>query len=143
MRLQQTTSTTTTAGSTTPPFYTVPLETVTPLSGDGHRTAWPDTVAFREAIQNPGVALGDPELRTAEVVQDRRGLPVAYSGRFAVVFRLRTPSGDEWALRCFTQGGPEDAERRFRYTTVARYLERVPEHFVPFRFIERGIKVGY
>ena len=99
----------------------------------GARAFWPDAVALREVIQNPRLALGDPELQAAEVVLDRRGLPLAYSGRFAVVFRLRTREGD-WALRCFTQAAQCD-ERSERYRAIARHLEQFPdsEHFVPFR----------
>ncbi len=111
-------------------------------TGTPGRLVWPDAVAFREAIQNPGVALGDPDLKNAEVVTDKRGLPVAYSGRFAVVFRLRTRSGEEWALRCFTQNTGED-ERRLRYTAVTRQAGNLPQHFVPFRYVEQGIRVGF
>ena len=111
-----------------------------PQSASG---AWPDTVAFREAIQNPHLALEDPELRGAEVVLDRRGLPLAYCGRFAVVFRLRTRNG-EWALRCFTQAA-DDKERRERYSAVAARLaggDAAAAPFVPFRYIKDGIRIG-
>src|SRR5690349_16653820 len=84
------------------------------------RPFWPDAVAFREAIQSPQAVLSDPELQSAEVVLDRRGLPVAYSGRFAVVFRLRTADGD-WAVRCFTQAA-DFAARRERYRAIAQRL---------------------
>lgn len=104
------------------------------------RVYWPDAVAFREAIQNPGLALADPALAGASVVCNRLGLPVAYSGRFAVVFRLRTPAGD-WALRCFTQGTGA-AERARRYQAIARHLKGVGAPFVPFHYRERGIKIG-
>ncbi len=111
--------------------------------------AWPDAVAYQEAVQNPAHALGDSDLRTAQVVLDRRGLPLAYSGRFAVVFRLRTPAGEEWALRCFTQppdlnGGDALDERAACYALREAYLGRPPRcpGFVPFRYLPRGVRVG-
>lgn len=102
-------------------------------------TRHPDAVSFREAIQNPRAVLSDGDLQNAEVVCDRRGLPIAYTGRSAVVFRLRTPAGD-WALRCFTQTAHE--ERRVRYTAIAACLADHPRYFVPFRYLERGIRIG-
>ena len=53
---------------------------------------WPDAVTYREAIQQPDRALFDPALSRGTVRLDRLGLPVAYTGRFAVVFRLT----DRW-----------------------------------------------
>jgi len=110
------------------------------------RIIWPDAVAFREAIQNPSHALGDFELQRANVALDKRGLPVAYSGRFAVVFKLQTAGGEAWALRCFTSPGGTEAEggveRGDRYRVIASHLSKLGDAFVPFRYIEQGIKVG-
>ena len=125
MRLQTTTGGQTT--STTPQTRYLP-------------TQWPDAVALREAIQNPQVVLGDRELRASEILCDRRGLPITYAGRCAVVFRLRTLGGENWALRCFTQG-VDAQERRERYTAIARRLESLPDCFVPFRYLDEGVKV--
>jgi serine/threonine protein kinase len=116
---------------------TVP-ETSVPQSAP---VLWPDAVAFREAIQNPQSALSDPGLKQAQIVLDRRGLPLAYSGRFAVVFRLRTNTGD-WALRCFT-GAADNEGRRERYTAIVEQLKGHSHYFVPFRYLEQGIKVGF
>lgn len=119
-------------------LQTLPPQTAAPTV---HATpSWPDGVTFREAIQSPQAVLEDPELRSAQVVPGRFGLPLTYSGRSAVVFRLRTPDGD-WALRCFTQplkGG----ERRERYRAIAEKLDGASRHFVSFRYIERGVRVG-
>ncbi len=106
------------------------------------RAFWPDAVAYREAIQNPAAALADPQLSRAQVAVGRQGLPIAYAGRFAVVFRLRTGSGGgDWALRCFTSRGAED-ERRAHYALLAPRLAALPETFVPFRYLEQGVRVG-
>ncbi len=104
------------------------------------RSAWPDAVAFREAIQMPSIALADPELKGAAVVCDRLGMPVTHTGRFAVVFRLRCGQ-TEWALRCFTQGA-DAAERPLRYTAIAAHVGDLPGCFVPFRYREQGIRVA-
>lgn len=102
--------------------------------------AWPDAATFREAIQTPSLVLPSEELQRAQVVSDRRGLPLAYSGRFAVVFRLRTADGD-WALRCFTQVGHAD-ERRERCRAIATQVADLGSCFVPFRYEEHGIRIG-
>lgn len=138
MRLQ---ASTTTTSSTT--------DTTGAERGTG-RSFWPDAVAFREAIQNPQAAFSDPELRNAEVAQDRRGLPIAYCGRFAVVFRITNTRGQTWALRCFTSaanGGSAAAtdageQRAARYRALAAHMELAGDCFVPCRYIENGIRVG-
>ena len=118
------------------------LQTAPPqtTAADAARAFWPDAVAYREAIQNPTAALADPQLAGAQVLVGRQGMPVAYAGRFAVVFRLRTGGGD-WALRCFTSRGAED-ERRAHYALVAPRLAAMPDTFVPFRYLDQGIRVG-
>ncbi|MBC8104803.1 MAG: hypothetical protein H7Z41_19685 [Cytophagales bacterium] len=105
-----------------------------------HRS-WPDAVAFREAVQHPEVTFSDPALKRAEVSLDRRGLPVAYSGRFAIVFRLNGEGEQKWAARCFTSG-TEEEERRARYFLIARYMEELGDFAVPFRYLDQGIFVN-
>jgi hypothetical protein len=106
------------------------------------REIWPDAVAYREAIQQPTTQLGDMTLRGASVRLDRLSLPLAYSGRFAVVFRLNA-YGNDYALRCFTTPG-DSRMRAMRFTAIAANLARpeVSDLFVPFRYVERGIQVG-
>jgi hypothetical protein len=108
------------------------------------RPVWPDAVAFREAVQSPSAVLAEPDLRQASVALDRMGMPLAYSGRFAIVFRLTTPRGERWALRCFTSPGEDGrgASRATRYRIIAEHTARMDNTFVPFRYIDRGIKVG-
>ncbi|HVK03104.1 MAG TPA: hypothetical protein VM490_06495 [Armatimonadaceae bacterium] len=106
------------------------------------RPRWPDAVAYREAIQNPHGALADARLKGSEVVSDRRGLPVAYSGRFAIVFRLKDADGSHWALRCFTSPPANAADRHRRYEFVSRHADELKDAFVPYRFIDRGICVA-
>lgn len=107
------------------------------------RVIWPDSVAFRESIQSPSGALADNDLRQAAVAIDRLGMPLAYSGRFAVVFRLTTPRGERWALRCFTSPGQGyGTTRATRYRIIAEHTARMDNTFVPFRYIDRGIRIG-
>ena len=123
-------------------LQTIPAATLMPPRP---AAAWPDAVAYREAVQNPIVSLGDPDLQTGQVVLDRRGLPLAYSGRFAVVFRLRGAAGEDWAVRCFTHAasGPGGAdELRARYQAMADWAARqTPDYLVPFRYVEQGIRI--
>ncbi len=128
-------------------LQTVPAATLTgpPTLRPEAFAAWPDAVAYREAIQSPALSLGDSDLQAANVVLDRRGLPLAYSGRFAVVFRLRGPAGEDWAVRCFThaaagRGGAD--ELRARYQASAEWAARqTPDYLVPFRYVEQGIRI--
>lgn len=113
------------------------------VAGAGTRITWPDAVAYRESIQTPHLSLSDPMLQTCGIQLDRRGLPVAYAGRFAIVFRLVGENGDVWALRCFTTPGDQSgANRSMRYQLVQKYVDEHRNIFVPFRYIERGIKIG-
>lgn len=110
------------------------------------RAFWPDAFAYQEAVQD-GRCLA-PELGQARVVTDRRGLPLTYSGRFAVVFRLAAADGVEYALRCFTRAASghdaaaNEALRQRRYAVIAPHLARLPDYFVPFRYLEQGVRVG-
>ena len=90
--------------------------------------------------------ISDSELRQAAVSQNKQGLPIAYTGRFAVVFRMVTPSKEQWAFRCFTlppeAGQSIHGERGARYQLIANHLKKFDHLFVPYRYIERGIKIG-
>lgn len=111
--------------------------------GRAGRAEWPDAVAYREAIQSPSLTLGDPLLTGARVAENRQGLPIAYTGRFAVVFRLRGQDGTDWALRCFTT--PQDGygiTRGTRYRLLASQISSLEGIFVPFRLVESGIRVS-
>jgi hypothetical protein len=107
--------------------------------------AWPDAVAYREVIQNPGLALNDPRLRESSVALDRRGLPLAYTGRFAVVFRLTPRDGSTWAVRCFTTAPGEGGDARHaRYALLEPRLAapEIADLFVPFAYLPSGVRVS-
>ena len=125
----------------------VPPSSHAPLSAPT-RTVWPDAVAYREAVQTPSVSLGEPGWKTASIAVNRLGLPVTYAGRFAVVFRATLATGEKWALRGFTSPGadaahlPGHVSRAMRYQLLIPHAAQLPHLFVPFRYVENGIKVG-
>ena len=105
---------------------------------------WPDAVAYQEAIQHPNDCVSEPKLYGASVATNRRGLPLAYTGRFAVVFRLTAKDGGVWALRCFTSSPEGEAMRSLRYAAIAPRLadKRIADLFVPFHYLPDGVKIG-
>jgi serine/threonine protein kinase len=108
------------------------------------RRTYPDAVAYREAIQNPANLLPSL-LLDSKVVLDTRQLPMAYTGRFAVVFRLRLVNGTDWAIRCHTNTpalSPDHCAARYR--TLEPYLldKTVSGLFAPVRYLPQGIRVA-
>ena len=102
---------------------------------------WPDALTFREALQHPDACLADATLQNSTVALSSLGLPLTYTGRSAVVFRLTSRTGQRLALRCFTSArhGPSLARR---YRLLAPRLSALPQHFVPFTYEGRGIRLG-
>jgi hypothetical protein len=94
---------------------------------------------YNEAIQDPGICFGDPELRAATPVTNALGLPVPCSGSFADVYHLSHPTGGSWAVKCFTRSV---AGRQERYHEVSRHLGRARLPFtIDFTYLEEGIRV--
>jgi YHS domain-containing protein len=100
-------------------------------------TNWPTTTDYSQAIQAPNTCLLDNELRYGHPLSNSFGLPVAWSGGFAVVFQLRASRGT-WAVRCFTKRAFDQEER---YAALSAHLarKRRPTTFVDFTFIRKGI----
>ena len=48
---------------------------------------WPTPQDYREAVQAPGLAFADPDLRAARAETDRLGLPRPVTGGFASVYK--------------------------------------------------------
>jgi len=96
-------------------------------------------------LQNPRLALRDPQLRACQIERDRLNQPRPWAGAFAVVYKAllpgRVPSG--WgpiALRTFSTESPE---RRERYENVSRYLRcRDLRCLVDFEYQDDGIRSG-
>ena len=99
---------------------------------------WPDNTEFTGAIQSPGLCFADPELRAGKVAYLRPGMPQAWSGSFAIVYRVSTRGGD-FAVRCFT-GEVKDQQQR--YARLSEYLQRANlPGFVEFEYQPQGICV--
>ncbi|MGI8958789.1 MAG: hypothetical protein ACR2IV_03305 [Bryobacteraceae bacterium] len=100
---------------------------------------WPSDQDYNEAVQNPGIAFSDQELKSGRVELNALGLPKARSGNFATIYRVETISG-AYAVRCFRYDNPEHS---LRYPTIASYLSQNPlPYMVSFRFMSQGIRVG-
>lgn len=94
---------------------------------------------YQEALQYPNDHFADPELRSAQAERDRMGLPRAISGNFASVFKVRTPTGTRYAVRCFVRYA-EDQQQR--YDAIAAFLAGVDASWkVDFHFLEQGIRI--
>jgi hypothetical protein len=104
---------------------------------------WPTQVDFQDALQNPAVCFGDPELQTA-VPTDLTpfGLPSPITGQFANVYRFRRVDGSSCAVRLFI--GPS-RDRPQRYAAITQHLDSLrpalPPFFVPAAYEERGVQV--
>ena len=102
--------------------------------------SWPKSTDYIEAVQNLHRSMADEELRTGQLTVNDLGLPMAWSGGFADVYRIHnSSSGNAWALKCFTKkvAGQED-----RYKHISAHLGRVRLPFmVDFRYLSQGIRV--
>ncbi|HEY8506681.1 MAG TPA: hypothetical protein VIL46_19010, partial [Gemmataceae bacterium] len=101
--------------------------------------SWPLSQDYNEALQDPGTAFADAELRRGEVVSNALGLPAPRSGNFADVYQVRCPGGAAWAVKCFTREVPGLRER---YAHIDAHLRKANLPFsVGFRFLEQGVRV--
>ena len=100
---------------------------------------WPTAQDFNEAVQNPATAFADPDLKAGEAVVGPTGLPMPRSGNFADVYQFRTPSGKDWAVKCFTRHVPGLDDR---YRIISAALGRASLPFaVEFTYLEQGVRV--
>jgi HEAT repeats len=102
--------------------------------------AWPHPPDYNEAVQNPRHCFADPELQQGWPALNPLGLPWPRSGNSADVYKIITPEGQAWAVKCFTR---EVRGLRERYQAISAYLRKQPLPFmVDFRYQEPGIKVN-
>jgi hypothetical protein len=106
----------------------------------GRVTSWPQATHYNAAIQHPQDCFADAELRQGSAVGDPfLGLPRPYAGNFADVYQVVCPTGQSWAVKCFTREVPD---LRQRYQAISEHLERQKRPFtVEFRYLEEGIRV--
>ena len=100
---------------------------------------------YTDAVQNPSVCFGDPELAELAAGQPelhpRRGIPLVYSGNFAAVYPM-VCGGVKYALRCFTREVNDPDKRLERYQRLSNFFTLIKSDvFVEYRYYERGIRV--
>jgi hypothetical protein len=100
----------------------------------------PGTNDYREAVQNPHLFLGDPELKRCKPALNKQGLPLVWSGGFAAVFQLQSPDGSKFAIKCFYR---DIRNLEKRYAEFDKHLSsRRPGYLVRFQYQPRGILVN-
>ena len=103
---------------------------------------WPKQLDFRDALQNPQIALKGDSVEGAQVIRLPRGnQPMAWSGTFAAVYKIEK-EGAYYAIRCFMSPVTDQEER---YTNLSNFLNaNYHECLVGFEYLKKGISVkGY
>lgn len=100
--------------------------------------SWPTPQDYNEAIQNPRLSFGDPELRAGAPELTSLGLPRPITGNFASVYRMHC-DGCDWAVRCFWR---EFADLQERYRAISFHLKAANlPYTVGFEYLPEGIRV--
>jgi hypothetical protein len=102
--------------------------------------AWPQTVDYNSAIQNPSACFADAELARGQPAEGMLpGIPLSYAGNFATVYKMVCPSGAAWAVKCFTRK-VDNLQQRYR--EISEHLNRRKRRFVvDFQYLAEGIRV--
>lgn len=99
---------------------------------------WPTPQDYNEAVQSPKLCFADTDLIKGKVETNAIGLPKAASGTFASVYKIAS-GRHAWAVRCFLTFRGEQKER---YESIEHFVQFDNlDCTVPFKYIERGIKV--
>ena len=101
----------------------------------------PQSCEYNEAIQNLAATARDEELRRGEPAVDALGVPSPCAGGFADVYKVHCPpTGNTWAVKCFTRDVRGRAER---YRQIAEHLARANLPFmVDFHYLEQGLRIA-
>jgi hypothetical protein len=126
------------------------LATTTAQAGASGRL--PARKRYVAAMYNSGRYITDPKLAGAHVERDGKNRPLAYSGSFSTVFKLRTASGRKVAMRVFhpADGGKiqTSGDLTRRYTLLGGFMgklrakKQLPGEILEFALIERGLRIG-
>lgn len=101
--------------------------------------AGPDLHEYPLAVQNPRVAFADPRLASTQPALDRHGIPLKWSGGFAVAFRLESRAG-ALAVRCFSDVLDDRGER---YRHISQFLAGSRSPFtLQVEYLPRGVLVN-
>ena len=103
--------------------------------------AWPQATDYTAAVQNPAACFTDPALAVAVPEMNLLlGTPLSYCGNFAIVFKVASPTGEAWAVKCFIR---EVTDHQQRYSLISQHLEQNRKRFaVEFGYQPEGILVG-
>jgi hypothetical protein len=112
--------------------------------GPGAVRKFPTGALYAEALQHPELCFSDPDLKHGKVEQSPVLGPKAISGNFASVFSVTAPSGQRYALKCFTR---DSATLGKRYAAISSALGALGSGAlsqpwsVGFDFLEQGVLV--
>mgnify|MGYP000626562597 CR=1 FL=1 len=105
--------------------------------------AWPSPSDYQLAVQDCNQCFRDSELRKCQPVCNSWGMPLAWSGNFAVVFCLEsngTRKKAKYAVRCFIRPVTSHQER---YRLLSQHLRQHPvPGLVRFRYRPNAICVN-
>ena len=100
--------------------------------------SYPTFEQYDEALQNPSLALVDPELKAGVVKKNGLGLPLALCGGFALTYTLSC-SRNKYAVRCFHK---KSNALELRYNAISRKLRYLSgDYFLNFKFQPQGIRI--
>ena len=100
--------------------------------------SYPQITEYHEAVQHPGQAFVDPELKQGTVAENNLGLPLVLSGGFALTYAVTTPRR-KCAVRCFHREIPAIQQK---YEATSKKLRSLAVGcFVDFDFQQSGISV--
>ncbi len=101
--------------------------------------AWPNRLDYFLAVQNPGLAFSDPELRSAKPNLTPLGTPWSNNGAFASVYQFECNSR-KWAVKCFLN---EYKDQNLRYQAISSCLNSANlPYAVGFEYQAQGILVA-
>jgi hypothetical protein len=100
--------------------------------------SYPQITEYHEAVQHPGQAFVDPELKQGAVAENNLGLPLVLSGGFALTYAVTTPRR-KCAVRCFHREIPTIHQK---YEATSKKLRSLAVgYFVDFDFQQSGISI--
>lgn len=103
--------------------------------------AWPQIDEFRNAVLN-SANFQDEELAKGEVVKNRLGLPMPWSGGIAIAYKVNA-RGKHWAVRTFKA----ETDYLKIYDMISEAIAQLPVwsrarlYFAYFRYLPKGIAV--
>ena len=106
-------------------------------------TPWPTKPQYASAVRGSGEVFSDPRLVGCEILAGGTGMPLASTGRNAIVFAARTRQNRRVAVRCMSRE-PASGGERYRALTAHRHASPV-DHGTPLveaEWIEHGIRLS-